>query len=387
MIYREIEKTGIKVSQLGFGCMRLPVIDGVTHNIDVLEATRMLRHAIDSGVNYIDTAYPYHGYGFDKAGESEPLVGHALRDGYRERVHLATKLPSWLITCRSDMDKYLNEQLRRLETDHIDFYLIHSINKNFWKNLTSHDLFGFLDAALKDGRIRFAGFSFHDDLQTFKTVVDAYNWSFCQIQYNYVDENYQAGLAGLDYAARHGLGVVIMEPLRGGTLVRNLPDDIHKVFENSDFKRSPVEWAFRWLYNDPRISLVLSGMSTMNQVVENLKIAAEAAPNSFTSKETEIMRQIQNIFSKRMRIPCTSCGYCMPCPAGVDIPKNFSMYNSFYLLDENHQNTVKLQYNAQVASSARASRCVKCGRCEIHCPQHILIMRELENVKATFEIS
>ena len=385
MQYREIGQTGVRVSQLGFGCMRLPVIDGVAYQINEPEAIRMLRHAIDNGVNYIDTAYPYHGYGFDRGGESEPLVGRALRDGYRNRVQLATKMPSWLITSRADMDKYLNDQLKRLETDHIDFYLVHAINKGFWKNLISHDLFGFLDAAIKDGRIKYAGFSFHDDLQTFKTVVDAYKWSFCQIQYNYVDENYQAGRAGLDYAAERGLGIVIMEPLRGGALAQNLPEGVSKAFADSGFKRSPAEWALRWLYEDSRISLLLSGMSTMEQLEENMRVASEAIPGTFTAPERELMLQVQAIFKGRMKVPCTACGYCMPCPAGVDIPKNFSMYNCFYSLGEQHQGSIRLQYGMQVGESSRPSHCVKCGKCETHCPQQIQIMHELESVKAVFE--
>ncbi|MDD3147017.1 MAG: aldo/keto reductase [Candidatus Riflebacteria bacterium] len=385
MIAREIGKTGVKVSQLGFGCMRLPVIDGVAHQINEFEATRMLRHAIDSGVTYIDTAFPYHGYGFDRGGESEPLVGRALRDGYRQKVQLATKLPSWLIKSRADMDKYLNEQLQRLETDHIDFYLVHAINKGFWQNLISHDLFGFLDSAIADGRIRYAGFSFHDDLQLFKTVVDAYQWSFCQIQYNYIDENYQAGRAGLEYAAGRGMGVIIMEPLRGGALAQSLPESVCQAFAGSGFDRSPAEWAFRWLYDDPRISVVLSGMSTMEQVIENLRVAREATALSMSDKEKDLMRQVQAIFSSRVKVPCTTCGYCMPCPAGVDIPKNFSMYNSFYLLDGKFRDSVRFQYNAQVPESARPDHCVKCGRCETHCPQQIKIMSELENVATTFK--
>jgi len=385
MIYRKIGKTGVEVSQLGFGCMRLPVIDGVAHQINEPLATQMLRHAIDNGVNYVDTAFPYHGYGFDRGGESEPFVGRALRDGYRQKVQLATKLPSWLITCHADMDKYLNEQLARLETDHIDFYLVHAINKGFWKNLTAHDLFCFLNRALADGRIRHAGFSFHDDLQLFKTVVDAYNWSFCQIQYNYVDENYQAGRAGLEYAAERGLGIVIMEPLRGGALTANLPEAITDSFAESGLRHSPAEWALKWLFDDPRISVVLSGMSAMEHVTENLRVSAAAGAGSMTDKERKVMNQVQAIFRQRMKVPCTTCGYCMPCPAGVEIPKNFSMYNSFHMMGEKFHDATRFMYFAQVAESARASKCVKCGRCETHCPQHIAIMRELENVAATFK--
>ena len=386
MIFRNIGKTGVEGSQLGFGCMRLPVIDGVANRIDIPEATKMLRHAIDNGVNYVDTAYPYHGTGFDKGGESEPFVAQALKDGYRTRVQLATKLPSWLITCRADMDKYLNDQLKRLDTDHIDFYLVHAINQAFWKNLTSHDLFGFLDAALKDGRIRHAGFSFHDDLPTFKKVVDAYNWSFCQIQYNYLDTNYQAGEAGLAYAYERGLGIVVMEPIRGGSLARNLPANVSSAFATSGFKRSPVEWALRWLFNDPRISVVLSGMSAMEHVEENLRVAAQAKAQAFSEAEKEVMLKVQAAFKERIKVPCTSCAYCMPCPSGVDIPKNFQMYNSYYLVDESFRSTIKFQYGMQVAEAARASNCVKCGRCETHCPQQISIMKELEAVKAVFEM-
>ncbi len=385
MIYRKIGGTGVELSQLGFGCMRLPVIGGAANNIDVTLATRMLHQAIDNGVNYVDTAYPYHGTGFANPGESEPFVAQALQGGLRNMVKLATKLPSWLITCRADMDKYLNEQLKRLETDHIDFYLVHSINKGFWKNLTSHDLFGFLDSAIKDGRIGHAGFSFHDDLPTFKTVVDAYDWSFCQIQYNYIDTNYQAGAEGLAYAADRGLGIVIMEPLRGGSLSRNLPTSVSQVFEKSGFKRSPSEWALRWLFDDPRISTVLSGMSAMEHVEENLRVAAQTRAQSLTDAEKEVMLQAQAAFTSRIKVPCTSCSYCMPCPSGVDIPKNFQMYNSFHMLDESFQNSVRMQYGFQVAPTARAGNCVKCGRCETHCPQHIGIMKELENVRTVFE--
>jgi len=385
MIYRKIGGTGVEVSQLGFGCMRLPVIGGVANHIDVPLATRMLHQAIDSGVNYIDTAYPYHGTGFANPGESEPFVAQALQGGLRNKVKLATKLPSWLITCRADMDKYLNAQLKRLATDHIDFYLVHSVNKGFWKNLTSHDIFEFLEAALKDGRIGHAGFSFHDDLPTFRTVVDAYKWSFCQIQYNYLDTNYQAGAEGLAYAADRGLGIVIMEPLRGGSLSRNLPATVNQVFEQSGFKRTPVEWALRWLFDDPRISTVLSGMSAIEHVEENLRVAAQAGAQTFSEKEKEVMLLAQAAFKSRIKIPCTSCGYCMPCPSGVDIPKNFQMYNNFHMLDESFQQTVRMQYGFQVASAAHASNCVKCGRCETHCPQQISIMKELANVKAVFE--
>ena len=240
MLYRKFGKTNEEVSVLGFGCMRLPVIDGVQNNIDDEKAIEMLRYAIDHGVNYIDTAYPYHGTGFDKGGESELFVARALKDGYRERVKIATKLPSWLIQSRADMERLLDEQLKRLETDTIDFYLLHGLNRGFWQNLKNLGALEFLNQAIKDGKIKHAGFSFHDDFDLFVEIVDAYDWSFCQIQYNYLDENYQAGKKGLEYAAGKGMGITIMEPIRGGSLVDKLPQEVLAAWENAPIKRTPA---------------------------------------------------------------------------------------------------------------------------------------------------
>ncbi len=274
MILRKMGKTGEEVSALGFGCMRLPTLqDG---KIDLPEATKMLRFAIDNGVNYVDTAWGYHN------GESEPFVGEALKDGYRERVHLATKLPSWLIKTREDMDHYLDEQLKRLQTDSIDFYLIHALNRRFWKNLKENDLFDFMDKALNQGKIKHIGFSFHDTLEVFKEIVDSYNWEFCQIQYNYVDLKYQAGAEGLRYASKKNMGIVIMEPLRGGRLANRVPPEVADLWKSAPKKRTPAQWALRWLWNDPDIGVVLSGMSNMEQVEENIETAKRAVPESLT---------------------------------------------------------------------------------------------------------
>ncbi|OCA97586.1 aldo/keto reductase [Clostridium beijerinckii] len=384
MLYRGFGKTNEKVSVLGFGCMRLPIIDGDTTKIDEEKATKMIRHAINEGVNYIDTAYPYHGTGMGNGGESEPFVGRALKDGYREKVNLATKLPSWAIKTREDMDKYLNEQLERLQTDRIDFYLVHALNKGSWENLKKLGIDEFLNSAIKDGRIRYAGFSFHDKLEVFKEIVDYYDWSFCQIQYNYLDEDFQAGTEGLKYAADRGLGVVIMEPLRGGKIVRNLPDVVTDTFDKAEIKRSPAEWALRWVWNHPEVSVVLSGMNVMDNVTENIRVAGEALPNSLTEKELEIMENVKKAFKERIKVNCTACEYCMPCPAGVNIPKNFTLYNEYNIfVTPATEKELKERYNG-VASSERADKCVECGKCESHCPQAIKIRQELKNVKTIF---
>ena len=384
MLYRTLGKTNEKVSALGFGCMRLPIIDGDTTKIDEEKATEMIRHAIDEGVNYVDTAYPYHGTGMGQGGESEPFVGRALKDGYREKVKLATKLPSWLIKTREDMDKYLNEQLERLQTDHIDFYLVHALGAGTWANLKKLGIDEFLDSAIKDGRIKYAGFSFHDKLEVFKDIVDYYDWSFCQIQYNYLDENFQAGTEGLNYSADKGLGVVIMEPLRGGKIVRNLPEAVINTFDKAEEKKSPAEWALRWVWNHPEVSVVLSGMSTMDNVTENLKTASVAAPDSLTEKELEILNEVKNVFNDRIKVNCTACEYCMPCPVGVNIPKNFAVYNEYSLfVTPATEKELKARYSS-VSPTERADKCVECGKCEGHCPQAIKIRQELKNVTALF---
>lgn len=384
MLYRKLGKTNEEVSVLGFGCMRLPIIDGDTTKIDDEKAIEMLHYAIDQGVNYIDTAYPYHGTGMGNPGESEPFVGRALKDGYREKVNLATKLPSWLIKTREDMDKYLNSQLERLQTEKIDFYLVHALNAESWENLKNLGINEFLDSAIKDGRIRYAGFSFHDKLEVFKDIVDYYDWSFCQIQYNYLDEDFQAGTEGLQYAANKGLGVVIMEPLRGGKIVRNLPEAVSKAFDEAEINRTPAEWALRWVWNHPEVSVVLSGMNVMENVTENIKVASEALPNSLTEKEVLIMDNVKKAFKERIKVNCTACEYCMPCPAGVNIPKNFSCYNEYNIfVTAQTEKELKARYNG-IASSEKADKCAECGKCEEHCPQAIKIRQELKNVKTLF---
>jgi len=366
------------LSILGFGCMRLPVTkDGL---IDEKHATEMLRYAIDHGVNYIDTAYPYHD------GESEPFLGHALQDGYREKVNLATKLPSWLIKSREDMDRYLDEQLNRLQTDYIDFYLVHGLMRPFWENLRPLGVTDFLDDAIADGRIKHAGFSFHDELALFKEIVNAYDWTFCQIQYNFMDEHYQAGTEGLRYAANHGLGIVIMAPLRGGMLTKEIPS-INRIWEKALVQRSLSEWALRWVWNHPEITVVLSGMSTFEQVEQNVAYAENGLPNSLSQKELDLIKEAETEYKKRIKVPCTGCKYCMPCPSNVSIPECFEMYNQACMF--NAPDVASINYNIILGgmlngSPGFASQCQDCGECEEKCPQGILIREHLKKVAAQF---
>ena len=385
MLYRNFGKTKEKVSVLGFGCMRLPVIGNDPTNINEKNAVDMIRYSIDHGVNFIDTAFPYHGLGLDQAGESEPFLAKALKDGYREKVKIATKLPTWMIKTREDMDMYLNEQLERLETDHIDFYMVHGINKHYWKHVKELGFEEFLDGAISDGRIKHAGFSFHHRIELFKEVVDSYDWSFCLIQYNYLDEDYQAGKEGLEYAHGKNLGIAVMEPLRGGQLAMNMPQKVQEVFDKSDVKRSPAEWALRWVWNHPEVSVVLSGMNTMEELKENLKIAEESEPNSLNDTELNIINQARSIFENKLQINCTRCGYCLPCPSGVNIPENFQKYNDYFLFGSpEEKDSYQFSYDALVMENERASRCTECGICEEHCTQDIKIIQELKKVKELF---
>jgi hypothetical protein len=386
LLYRDFGKTNEKVSALAFGCMRLPIIGDDPTNIHEENAINMIRYAIDDGVNFIDTAYPYHGVGLDHPGSSEPLVAKALKDGYRERVKIATKLPIWILETREDMDKYLNEQLGRMETDCIDFYMIHGINMAYWEKIKKLGFEEFLDQAIADGRIKHAGFSFHHRIELFKEVVDYYDWSFCLIQYNYLDEDYQAGKEGLKYAYNMGLGVAVMEPLRGGQLTASIPLEVQEILKKADDTRSPADWALRWVWNHPEVSVVLSGMTTQEQVEENVKIAGEAEPNSLTDAELDAISQVKSIFKDRLKINCTSCGYCLPCPSGVNIPENFTRYNDYHLFGSPEtKGSYQFSYDAGLIGDERASACIECGICEEHCTQDIPIILELKKVKELYE--
>ncbi|MDR3259903.1 MAG: aldo/keto reductase [Fusobacteriaceae bacterium] len=376
MLYRKLGKTGEEVSILGFGCMRLQILDNDFAKINEAESIKQIRYAIDNGVNYIDTAYPYHG------GMSELLVGKALKDGYREKIKLATKLPSWLVEKREDFDKYLDEQLQKLQTEYIDFYLIHSLNRERWDSILKYGLFDFISGAKADGRIKHIGFSFHDELPVFKEIVDAYDWEFCQIQYNFLDENYQAGTEGLEYAAKKGLGIIVMEPLRGGALSKNIPKDIEDIWNSASVKKSPSQWALRFVWDKPEVGIILSGMNEIFQIKENIEEASIAYPSSLGSEEKETIQKVKGIYVSRMKVNCTRCRYCMPCPFGVNIPGCFQFYNNSSMFQD--VNFSKSQYNIFVPADGHASKCQKCGACEEACPQNIPIRVMLDDVVNTF---
>ena len=372
MQYRKFGKLDWEVSALGFGCMRFPFKGEDRSNIDEPEATRMLHYAIDHGVNYIDTAYPYHG------GNSELAVGRALKGGYRDKVRLATKMPSWKIEAPPDFDKYLNEQLEKLQTDRIDFYLLHGLGEKDWHNLRDLGVLKWSEGAIADGRICYLGFSFHDEYPVFEEIVDAYDrWTFCQIQYNYMDIENQAGTKGLQYAASRGLAVVVMEPLLGGRLV-NPPQPIQDLWDTAATKRTPADWALQWLWNQPEVSVVLSGMSTMQQVEENVVGAGVSSVNSLTDHELALVAQVREEHLGLCPIPCTDCGYCMPCPHGVDIPQNFEVYNQGVIY--NDPDSARRRYGFAMAEDARANACIQCRECEDKCPQSILISEWMVHV-------
>ncbi|KRQ86229.1 General stress protein 69 [Caloramator mitchellensis] len=373
MQYRRFAKD-MNVSVLGFGMMRLPFIDDEA-NIDDEKAIRMVRYAIDNGVNYIDTAYPYH------KGNSERFTAKVLKDGYREKVYLATKMPVWLVNQKEDFDKFLNEQLRNLETDYIDCYLLHALNKNSWEKVYNLGVLDFLTRVKKEGKIRKIGFSFHDELDVFKKIIDSFDWDFCQIQFNYLDEDEQAGLKGLKYAASKGISVIIMEPLKGGKLSKKPPEKVEKLWDSYKVKRTPAEWALRYVLNHEEVSLLLSGMNTLEQVEENIKIVEDARPNTLSIEELDLINKVKSTYKSLNQINCTNCRYCMPCPAEVDIPRNFAIYNNVFTYEDLEGS--KHAYKNILSEKNRADKCVECGKCESVCPQKLPIRKLLKEVHST----
>lgn len=370
---RRIKKTGAEISALGFGAMRLPTKNG---RIEKELAKKQIYYAIDHGVNFIDTALLYHG------GSSESFLGEILKDGYREKVKLCTKMPSWSIKKYDDMEKYLEIQLEKLQTNCIDYYFIHSLGKGSFEKLRELGVLEFLDDAKKRGKIKNTGFSFHDNSEAFKGIVDAYDWDACLIQYNYLDEKVQAGTEGVEYAASQGMGVFIMEPLKGGLLAGKVPDKVTQVWDKSEVKRSPADWALRWVLNHPEVTCVVSGMNDESQVKENLKVANEVLPHSLTRDELKLYHEVQEVYQSSMKINCTGCGYCMPCPAGVDIPSCFGLYNDKYMFNEKMSWFIYLVRLGGTFSGneAHAGLCIDCGKCVKACPQELEIPELLGDV-------
>lgn len=371
MQYRNM-KDGTQVSILGYGCMRFSSSGG---RIDIDKTEKEIMSAIKNGVNYFDTAYIYSG--------SEEALGTILeRNHCRDQVHIATKLPYYLLKTTSSVEKLFKEQLKRLRTDYVDFYLMHMLfDLNVWNRLKSIGIEDWIAEKKKSGEIRNIGFSFHGDTKTFKELIDAYDWDFCQIQYNYLDEHTQAGREGLLYAAQKQIPVIIMEPLRGGKLVDLLPDSAKEAIRSYPVQRTPAEWAFRWLWDQPEVTCVLSGMNSMDMISENIKIASETEAHSFTDADHQLIKTVKEKINQNLRVGCTGCGYCMPCPHGVDIPTAFRCYNKAHI--DGRFSTI-LEYT-QVTSlrnnSSDVSKCIQCGACEQHCPQHIEIRKELLNAK------
>ncbi|SJZ30563.1 aldo/keto reductase [Selenihalanaerobacter shriftii] len=375
MKYRNFKGLDWEVSALGFGTMRLP--QGDEGDIDEEKAIEMIRYGIDQGINYVDTAWPYHG------GESENLVGKALQDGYREKVKVATKLPSWMIKSKADLDEYLDKQLEKLNVDKIDFYLLHTLNRKFWDNYKQLDvdIFEWLEKVRDEGKIDYIGFSFHDDYELFEEIIDAYDWDFCQIQYNYIDTEFQAGKKGLKYADSKDIPVIVMEPLRGGSLAGEMPEDIQSIFDQAETKRTSADWALQWLWNQPEVTMVLSGMSELSHVKENIESANKSEINKLTEEEIELVKKLAKKYKELSPVSCTGCGYCIPCPTKVSIPRIFSLYNEAHAFDLFEE---KRKEYKRIKDDQRASACVSCTKCEELCPQGIPISEALVDVDEYF---
>jgi len=374
MQYRTFKKIGEQVSLLGMGAMRLPETkDG---KIDEKEAIDIIRSAIDSGVNYVDTAYTYHG------GNSEVIVGKALKDGYREKVMLADKMPIWVAKDEEDMKRIFYKQLERLDTDCIDMYLVHNVGVPIWKRAKKFNLMPFLEEMKAQGKIKHIGFSFHDSYEFFEEMLDEYPWEFCQIQLNYMDKNIQAGVNGLKLAASKGLSVIIMEPLKGGRLTDSVPPSVQKIRDAFEIKRSPAEWAFKWLANMPEVTLMLSGMSSKPQLEENIRILSSNDVAELTPEEKSLIDNVSDEYNRLIKYSCTGCKYCMPCPQKLEIPKLLTYYNDWNAYEQNP--STKFEYSTWIPDGRHASDCIGCKACEEKCPQHLPIAQAMKEAAEAF---
>jgi len=336
----------------------------------------MIRYSIDNGVNYLDTAYVYH------RGNSEVTVGKALKDGYREKIRLATKMPVRLVEKQEDLDAFFNTHLERLQTDYIDFYLLHGMRKSRWAQVDEFDILGWAEEKLDEGKIHYLGFSFHDNFQLFKEIIDAHDWTFCQIQLNYMDSEYQAGLDGLRYAADKGLAVVVMEPIKGGKLAVTPPKEVMEIWDRAENTRTPAEWALQWVWNQSEVSLALSGMSELKHVEENVMYAERSRPGILNDDELALYEEVKDAYNRLGFVGCTACQYCMPCPEGVDIPTILGYYNEYHLSGGSEQ--VKTKYWENIGVDNHASVCIACGNCEDKCPQQLPIRKFMNEAVRIF---
>ncbi|MBP3683592.1 MAG: aldo/keto reductase [Oscillospiraceae bacterium] len=370
------DKYGNQLSILGYGCMRFPQKLG---KIDMAETEKLIVSAVESGINYFDTAYIYPG--------SEAAVGEILeKNGLRDRVNIATKLPHYLIRNRDGLDKLFNEELRRLRTDHVDYYLMHMLNDtDTWNRLKGMGIESWIAEKKASGAIRQVGFSYHGNSETFCRLLDAYDWEFCQIQYNYLDEHTQAGRRGLQYAHSKGIPVIIMEPLRGGRLVNLLPEKVKNLFAAYPSHRSPAEWGLRWLWDQEEVTVVLSGMGSMDMLEENIRIASQAQVGALTEGDFTLYAQVVAAINESVKVGCTGCGYCQPCPKGVDIPGTFAAYNRWCGEEKMGAFIDYLKCTTMRQNSTAASNCIGCGKCEQHCPQGIAIRKELKEARKALE--
>ena len=375
MQYR-LDRYGNELSILGFGCMRFPMKAG---RIDMEETEREILAAVKGGVNYFDTAYIYPG--------SEAALGEILeRNHLRERVYIATKLPHYLIKSREGLDKLFNEELRRLHTDHVDYYLMHMLtDPETWERLKNMGIESWLREKKETGAIRQVGFSYHGNSELFCRLIDAWDWDFCQIQYNYMDEHSQAGRRGLNYASGRGIPVIIMEPLRGGKLVKRLPEEAKTIFAEHKPVHTPAQWAFRWLWNQPEVTVVLSGMNSMEMVLDNIHTASTTTVGELGDEDEAMLRRVVKALNAGMKVGCTGCGYCMPCPKNVDIPGTFAAWNRRYQEGKFWGFVDYVICTMLRKNSTAASNCVRCGKCEKHCPQHIAIRDKLEEAQKELE--
>ena len=375
MNYR-LDKYGNQISILGFGCMRFPRKLGLT---DMKETEREIMTAYRAGVNYFDTAYIYPG--------SEAALGEILqKNGIRDKVYIATKLPHYLIKNVEGMEKLFQEELKRLRTDHVDYYLMHMLSDTAtWDRLKKIGIEDWLMQKKKNGAIRQVGFSYHGNSDMFCQLIDAYDWDFCQIQYNYMDEHSQAGRKGLYYAYEKGIPVVIMEPLRGGKLVSRLPEEAKKIFAEYKIKHTPAQWAFRWLWNQPEVTCVLSGMNSDAMVRDNIETASTVTVGELGPEEEAMLQRVVKAINSKMKVGCTGCGYCMPCPKNVDIPGTFAAYNRRYTESKFWGLVEYVMCTALRKNSTAASNCIECGKCEKHCPQHIEIRKHLKEAQRDLE--